>query len=98
MRAVAGEVVRKFRGTDQKHGGLVKNALKRPWRFTAGMMVLAIAIFATGCSDSTPTGASGLMPDFRITDVNPNSTTFNQKVSPRSYIGSVSAWFFGHAT
>lgn len=36
--------------------------------------------------------------DFELVDVNPNSTTHNQPVSPRDFLGSVSAWYFGHAT
>lgn len=36
--------------------------------------------------------------DFELVDVNPNSTTHNQPVSPRDFLGSVSAWYFGHST
>lgn len=38
------------------------------------------------------------MPDFSLTDVNANSPTSNQAVSPRDYLEQVSAWYFGHAT
>jgi len=38
------------------------------------------------------------MPDFSLTDVNPNSPTSGQAVSPRDYLEQVSAWYFGHAT
>ena len=38
------------------------------------------------------------VPDFQLVDVNPNSSTYNQAVSPRDYLGQVSAWYFGHAT
>jgi len=40
----------------------------------------------------------GSMPDFSLTDVNPNSATSGQAVSRRQYMGKVSAWYFGHAT
>ena len=36
--------------------------------------------------------------DFSLTDVNPNSSTYGQEVSPRDYLGEASAWYFGHAT
>jgi len=36
--------------------------------------------------------------DFSLLDVNPNSATFNQRVSPRQFLGQMSAWYFGHAT
>jgi len=39
-----------------------------------------------------------LAPDFSLQDVNPNSATRSQLVSPRAQLGKVSAWYFGHAT
>lgn len=39
-----------------------------------------------------------LAPDFSLVDENPNSTTYQQKVSPRDYLGKVSAYYFGQAT
>ena len=38
------------------------------------------------------------VPNFALPDVNPNSETYNQTVSPRDFMGSVSGWYFGHAT
>ncbi len=35
---------------------------------------------------------------FSFLDVTPTSPTFNQNVSPRDYLGQVSAWYFGHST
>ena len=43
-------------------------------------------------------GEASPMPDFSLTDVNPNSPTKDQAVSPRDYLEQVSAWYFGHAT
>jgi hypothetical protein len=37
-------------------------------------------------------------PDFKLIDVNPNSPTVNQEVSPSQFLGKVSAWYFGHGT
>jgi hypothetical protein len=39
-----------------------------------------------------------VMPDFVLLDVNPGSPRSGQAVSPRDYLGQVSAWYFGHAT
>ncbi len=36
--------------------------------------------------------------DFSLLDVNPNSATANQRVSPRDFQGQMSAWYFAHAT
>ena len=36
--------------------------------------------------------------DFSLIDVNPNSTTRDQNISPRDFQGQISAWYFGHAT
>lgn len=43
-------------------------------------------------------GEEDLVPDFSLIDTNPNSPTHNQTVSPRDFIGKISAWYFGHAT
>ncbi len=48
-------------------------------------------------SSSTAEGADRVA-DFALLDVNPTSATFNQTVSPRDYLGQVSAWYFGHST
>jgi hypothetical protein len=36
--------------------------------------------------------------DFSLRDVNPNSATYSFNVSPRQFLGEMSAWYFGHAT
>jgi hypothetical protein len=45
-------------------------------------------------------GGQGAMAkaDFHLLDVNPNSATYDQLVSPRDYLLRVSAFYFGHAT
>ena len=62
--------------------------------------LLAVAILSMGCpSTDIPIEPSGdALPDFSLPDVNSNSTRFNQPISPRDYLGEVSAWYFGHAT
>lgn len=66
--------------------------------------VLAALFLAAGCSsDSDPTPPppgpnTDPAPDFSLRNVNVNSTRFDEMVSPRDYVGQVSAWYFGHAT
>ena len=49
---------------------------------------------------ATPVALPGAaaVADFGLLDVNPTSPRADQIVSPRDYLGSVSAWYFGHAT
>jgi hypothetical protein len=42
--------------------------------------------------------SADIAPDFSIVDLNPASPTYNQAVSPRDYLGSVSVWMFGYST
>jgi hypothetical protein len=47
----------------------------------------------------SPEGEPGsTVPDFTLTDVNPNSSTFNQGVSPHAYFEKVTGWYFTHST
>jgi hypothetical protein len=60
------------------------------------------AVLLTACSwnDGTvgPTIGDAAVVDFGLLDVNPTSPRADQIVSPRDYLGSVSAWYFGHST
>jgi len=38
------------------------------------------------------------VPAFALVDTNPASSTFNQPVSPRDYLGQMSVWMFGYST
>lgn len=42
-------------------------------------------------------GESQPLPDFSLLDVNATSTTANQQVSPRDFVGRVSGYYFGNA-
>lgn len=42
--------------------------------------------------------APTVAPDFSLIDVNPSSSTAGKAVSPRDYLGQISAWYFGHST
>jgi len=72
-------------------------------RITLGLLPLALAALAllvAGCGDSVtgPKPGASAMPDFSLADVNPASGTFARAVSPRQFLGQVSAWYFGHST
>ncbi len=72
------------------------------FRHAAPFLALLL-VLAPGCgNDDNPsrpkTPVEGQVPDFTLTDVNPNSATHDQGVSPRDYLGEVSAWYFGHST
>ena len=70
----------------------------------AGLRAAALATCLTaliGCGHGQPLQPlppQALAPDFSLPDVNPNSATSNQFVSPRAQLSRVSAWYFGHAT
>ena len=64
-------------------------------------LLTAAVAFAPGCGDDDPTEpnpVAGQVPDFALLDVNPNSLSYSQVVSPRQHQGKVSAWYFGYAT
>ena len=76
--------------------------MRRRELLSAGL-VLAVVV-GTGCFDQddgtapTAPGPSGLAPDFALEDVNASSPSFGTTVSPGSFLGQVSAWYFGYAT
>ena len=82
--------------TDQEKDPMRVNRLVR------SMILAGALVLAAGCSDddSDNGGGPGLgaVPDFNLKDVNPNSVTANQTISPRNYLDQVSAWYFGQAT
>ena len=64
----------------------------------AGLVGLVGLAGLAGCDGDPARPTTHHLPDFALTDVNPNSVTAGQSVSPRDYLGKVSAWYFGHAT
>ena len=64
----------------------------------------AFALLLAACGGSSSTLPSGnvdvglVAPDFLLEDVNAASPTTAEDVSPRDYLGKVSAYYFGHAT
>ena len=74
-------------------------------KFPGFSLVLALWIallMMPGCGDDEdspnqpPDGT--VAADFTLLDVNANSGTFEQGVSPRQFEGKISAWYFGAAT
>ncbi|MCC7291406.1 MAG: hypothetical protein IT449_05005 [Phycisphaerales bacterium] len=63
---------------------------------------------SSGANDNSVGGGNGnlndappdadAMPDFSLVDLNPESPRRGEAISPRDYLGEVSAWYFGHAT
>ena len=51
-------------------------------------------IVDTGTFEAGP----NTVPDFVLSDINPNSSTMNQNISPRDYLQQVSGWYFIKAT
>jgi hypothetical protein len=68
----------------------------------APLLLSLCLLAACGKDAKKPTAVvpppAGQLADFSLTDVNPNSATHEQPVSPRRFLGKVSAWYFGHAT
>jgi hypothetical protein len=85
---------------------MILNSMRRSWSLGRGaalVPLLALIIAAAGCgkdekSPVAPLPAQTVVPDFSLTDVNPNSATSGQAVSPRQQLTRISAWYFGHAT
>lgn len=69
---------------------------------TLAALVCVLLLAACGGSSSKPppgdVDVGYLAPDFALEDVNPASPTAAEVVSPRDYVGRVSAYYFGHAT
>jgi hypothetical protein len=67
-----------------------------------GLLFLALLLVVGGCRNDEPTKPvvppASVVPDFKIEDVNPNSVTHGDSISPREYLGQISCWYFGHAT
>lgn len=55
---------------------------------------LAALLLAACSSSSAPQAA----PAFQLLDVNTTSTTYDTMVSPRDYVGTVTAWYFASVT
>ncbi len=66
-----------------------------------GLLGLSWLLSTTGCVAEDDPGEQMLgrtMPDFSLPDTNTSSPRAGQMVSPGDYLGTTSAWYFGHAT
>jgi len=54
----------------------------------------------TGIVDTGATTGPGVnaVPDFLLADINPNSSTLGQNISPRDYLQQISGWYFIKST
>ena len=54
----------------------------------------------TGVVDTGTSMEPGLnaVPDFSLADINPNSVTMGQNISPRDYLQQISGWYFIKST
>ena len=57
----------------------------------------------TGDTDTVDTGSTtepgaDAVPDFLLADINPNSSTLGQNISPRDYLQQISGWYFIKST
>ena len=80
---------------------------------TLGLLASCVPVTAPGSADDgtvtdsggdnapstqPPPASAEALPDFKVIDVNAASPRFGQAVSPRDYLGEVSAWYFGQST
>jgi len=72
--------------------------------FFVGLVYLGLLAPGCGsgcCDDEGVVGAgppAALAPTFLLADVNATSPSYQQLLSPRARLGSISAWYFGAAT
>lgn len=63
--------------------------------------VAAFAVVLVACSAPPVTSDAGMLgpaPSFSLTDVNPSSASAGQAISPSSFSGKVTGWYFGHSS
>jgi len=69
-------------------------------RFCSSIFLTVVLVALSGCAVTTepPQTSDDALPDFSLADVNANSARYREDISPRDYLGQVSAWYFGHST
>jgi len=65
---------------------------------TLSPIALILVPLLSGACGEGSTPVSEVLPDFHLADLNPNSSTFGQEISPRDHLQKVSGWYFIHAT
>ncbi len=56
------------------------------------------AVLSDSGADEPLQPGDNALSDFSAPDVNADSPHFQKSVTPRDYLGKVSAWYFGHST
>lgn len=73
--------------------------MKTRWKLAlAGAPLLVAALLGCNSDSDEQMLSENAVVDFGLQDVNPNSATSGTTVSVRDHVGSVSAWYFAHAT
>jgi hypothetical protein len=76
--------------------------MKHSWFALPVLTAVAVTVVFVGCDSATSVVDDGpvdpFVSDFSLRDANSSSPTFNTVVSPRDFLGQVSAWYFGSAT
>jgi len=69
-------------------------------RSTSRVLAFCAAILLPACGGGGSSSPPGPLPDFSLENHNPTPApmTSGPLVSPRDYLGFVSAYYFGHAT
>jgi len=97
-------VLRCWQGLRRLFGGAPTRRRRRvpaAWRFEsleARRVMYGADLLGADLLGGAEGEAGSVVADFSLTDVNPNSVTFNQTVSPREFLQSATAWYFGHST
>jgi hypothetical protein len=60
-------------------------------------MIKPLMLAALGAIGAWAAQAADQVPDFRLTDANPQSNRHGAQVSPRDYLLQVSGYYFGSA-
>ena len=71
----------------------------RPILVALGCLIIPACGGGSSDSASAPQSdpAPNMVPDFQLVDLNSTSSTYNQTISPRDYLGMVPAFYFTHA-
>lgn len=59
-------------------------------------LALLVALAPLACSGSIPD--TDVVAEVALLDVNPNSATYGDAVSPRDHLGHITAWYFGSSS
>lgn len=68
-------------------------------RACVGLVATTALLCAGGCDAGGDAADDGTtLVAFTLVDVNPTSPTLGQDISPAAHLGSVTGWYFAHAS